>query len=346
MEYRKYLDKIRKVCYNTSMNEIEKLAGRAVVIELLITRKCCYHCAHCMYDCGPKESQEYMSDEVLNKVKKQVNFLRELHANVAVNLVGGEPTINFEKFSHILQEVATWNVNLTMTTNGWWLKSKKNIERFFAIVAPYANPDGKSHYYPNNRNGFLIRISDDPFHEKERNINILQKLYEIFNDQELLDKYKIPVPDTKEPWLWKQIHTDKTYYISPNGRGRDVTNIEDWIKRFGNDGNFCFKNFSTLENIHYEPDGSISDTCGFGSMYDFGTVDDNIVFIMCIIWAYKGARWNNRFENKFTCLNCREMVKEWKDKYLKPARKYLSGLNTMDVEQFSNKFEEVYGSNK
>jgi len=342
------LDNFRKMCYNINMETktitIENFINKPLTIELMITRKCCYYCRHCMYDCGPKESNQYMSDEVLKKVKKQINFLKELNINVFINLVGGEPTINFDKFSHILDKVMTWNVSVTMTTNGWWLNSKKNIERFFAIISKYASPDGKSNYHSRSNNGFNIRISDDPFHEEQREIkNIRNALYEIFNDEELIEKYKIPIPDIQDPWLWRQVY-DERYYISPNGRGRDVTNIFEWIEKYSLDGNFCMRNFTGFENIHYEPNGDISDSCGYGSLYDFGTVDDNILFIINLIWLYKAERWKKKDIQKFTCSNCREMVKEWKDNNLKNYKMFLIDLNTMDAERFAKNYNYIYGT--
>ncbi len=326
------------------MINLHGISQKPLLIELLITRKCCYHCDHCMYDCGPKESSEYMSDEILAKVKKQVNFLENFDSYVAVNLVGGEPTLNFEKFSHILSEVMTWNRSVTMTTNGWWLASQKNIERFFSIVAKYVCPNGKSNFYTGNTTGFNIRISNDLFHEKQRKVKDIDKaLSKIFNDKKLIRKYNIPVPDAQDPWLWRQsvIYADdgfSSYYIAPNGRGRNVTNINEWIARFSKDGNFCMKNFDSIENIHYEPNGNISDTCGFGSIYDFGTVDDNIIYILELIWQYKKERWQNRETKNFTCLNCREMVQEWKEKNLERYKKEFSFFNTMDINKWLTNF--------
>jgi hypothetical protein len=323
------------------MINIQGISERTALIELMITRHCPYYCKHCMYDCGPKESKEYMSDKVLQKVKKQIDFLKELNAKPGINLVGGEPTINFEKFSHILSEVTTWNVPIQMTTNGWWLASQKNTERFFAIVSKYADKSGKSGFYETiAQQPFLIRVSDDPFHDeirKKRHINTTLK--DIFQNKKLLSKYNIPIPNSSDPWLWLQINYEvesglNSYYIAPNGRGKNVTNIDGWLKRYSKDGNLCMNNLQRLENVHYEPDGKISDICGFGSIYDFGTVDDNIIFILELIWQYKKERWQNRENKHFTCSNCREMVQEWKVENLDKYREYFSSMNTMNMEKW------------
>lgn len=317
------------------------LSGNSITIELFLTNYCTYNCEHCMYNSGSHQSREYMSDEILEKVKKQVDFLKQINMFVIVNLIGGEPTQDFDKFSHILKEVKSWNVSVSLSTNGWWLSSEKNIERFFEIVSPYASKDGKSHFHEyGNNDGFTIRISDDPFHEARRKVkDINYALSEIFSDVRLSEKYNMPFPNPNDPWIWRQfLIVDETgfdsYYISPNGRGRNVTNIKQWMEKYRSDGNFCLCNFNRIENIHYNVDGSVGDTCGLGSIYDFGTVDDNIVYILELIWQYKKDRWQNRDIKNFTCSNCQEMVQNWKKKSFKEYSEYFSDLNTMDMEKW------------
>lgn len=326
------------------MTRLPGISDRFIMMELFCTRYCTYNCEHCMYDCGPHESKEYMSDEILAKVKKQVDFLKQLEAFPIINLIGGEPTINLNKFEHILKQVATWNVGIMMTTNGWWLNSRKSTERFLKIVSPYAYIDGKSRRYKFPI-FFDIRISDDEAHYKKRKVkDIQQSLNEIFSDTKFLSDNNIPVPDKEDPWIWKQQHflIDglTTNYIAPNGRGRNVTNIDEHIKRYSKDGNYCHKNFNAIESIHYEPDGKISDTCGYGSMYDFGTVDDNLIFILELIWEYKKERWQNRENQNFTCWNCREMVHKWKEENLEKYRAFLSPINTMNIDKFIVNFRQ------
>lgn len=319
------------------------LSGNSILIELFLTNYCTYNCRHCMYNSGSNQSKEYMSDEILSKVKKQVYFLKEINTHVSVNLIGGEPTADFDKFAHILREVKSWDVSISISTNGWWLSSQKNIERFFEIVSPYANKDGKSYFNINNygvNNGFTIRISDDPFHYERRKVkDITYALSEIFSDKKLWEKYKMPFPNPQDPWIWRQfLLYDETgsdsYYISPNGRGRNVTNIKEWMNKYSRDGNFCFSNFNRIENIHYQVDGSITDTCGFGSVYDFGTVDDNIVYILELIWQYKKDRWQNKDNQNFGCWNCQEMVQTWKEKNLEKYKETFFSINTMNIEEW------------
>jgi hypothetical protein len=69
-------------------------------------------------------------------------------------------------------------------------------------------------------------------------------------------------------------------------------------------------------------------------MYDFGTVDDNIVYILELIWQYKKDRWQNRDKQAFSCWNCQDMVQKWKEKNFNKYKKQFSGLNTMDMEKW------------
>jgi organic radical activating enzyme len=334
---------MEKVDEESKIN-ISGLSGKGLIIELFLTNYCTYNCEHCMYDSGSHQSKEYMSDEILAKVKKQVDFLKQINMKVCINLIGGEPTNDFDKFSHILKEVKSWNVSVSMSTNGWWLSSRKNIERFFDIVSPYVNEDGKSHFQYEKNNGFTIRISEDPFHYEKRKIKDVQSsLNDIFSDYKLLSKSNVPIPHPEDPWLWKQyLIYDETgfdsYYISPNGRGKNVSNIKQWIEKYSKDGNFCFYNFNRIENIHYQVDGSITDTCGYGSLYEFGTVDDNLVYILELIWQYKKDRWQNKNNQAFGCWNCREMVQEWKEKNLERYREFFSSMNTFDMSKFLTNF--------
>jgi hypothetical protein len=309
-------------------------------IELLITRKCNLFCEHCMYDCGPKESADYMSDEVLAKIKKQVEFLSELDLPLIVNIVGGEPTINMSKFEHIFNEIASWNVSVSMSTNGWWLRSKEATKRFLKIVSKFAPRDGNA----NNKWGkkaYIIRISDDPYHQKQRVIKDIDvALDNIFDDIELINECNSPLPDITDPWIFRQKWDAGFYYVAPNGRGKSVTNFDEWMTYFPyyqKTGNYCSRDLiwepPSLESVHYEPDGLVSDACGLGSWYDFGTVDDNILFIIELIRQYKLDRYYSG--KKYTCKNCREMVQSWKLENLEKYRKQYSLLNTFDVEKFS-----------
>jgi hypothetical protein len=284
-----------------------------------------------MYDCGPKEPFEYMNDEILDKVHTQTNFLKEIGIAPVINLIGGEPTIDFDKFKYILDKIASWNVNITMSTNSWWMNSDKDTIKFFEIISKYINEDGKSGWETGHE--FIVRLSNDPFHEKQRKYKDLRKQIEHI----YYNVYKFNLWDKSNPWLLFQDYYDDLYYISPNGRGRNVSNYKEWIKKYGSNKCFCPSDYYRwYPNIHYELNGSISDGCGYGSMYDFGTVDDNILFISAIIQQYRKER--NSSKLIYSCYNCREMVQEWKKNNLEECQYLFRGLNTFDKNLFMESF--------
>jgi hypothetical protein len=302
---------------------IERYRYKTVFVELLITEYCNFMCEHCMYDSGTHQSSEYMSDEVLEKIEKQVVFLKKIGAFPCVNILGGEPTINFEKFSHILDIVNSWDCAITISTNGWWLASEKATEKFFAIVGKYVTRLG----------GFLVRVSNDPYHEKIRKIkNIEHALQKIFANESLVKKLNIPDRIKSNFWIFEQNWSAGYYYVSPNGRGKDITNLDYILEVAGS--KFCFHDLDKgkIEQIHYNPKGEVTDGCGYGSWYNFGTVDDNIIFIIEIIQQYKRDRLNSGEE--YNCYTCREMVNEWKDEKLAEIREAYCNLNTFDLSIF------------
>jgi hypothetical protein len=298
-------------------------------IELLLTEQCNFTCEHCMYDCSPYKSNLWMNNEILDKVKKQVDFLKNSKVMTVVNLIGGEPTLNFTKFAHILKKVYSWKVNITMSTNGWWLNTEENIQKFFSIVSQYANPDGSAGWEKMD-SAFSVRISDDPYHEKVRKIkNIGYALDKIFKNIELVNKFHIPFPDKKSPWIFPQPWRNGYYYVAPNGRGKNISNLDYYLEVTGK--TLCFKDIDNTvsQSIHYDPQGKITDACGFGSIYDFGTVDDNILFIEQLIEEYKIDR--KKSGKVYNCYTCREMVNEWKETNLQKAREKYCYLNTFVV---------------
>jgi organic radical activating enzyme len=313
-----------------------------ITIEVFITRKCPFYCEHCMYDCGPKESSDYISDDMLMKVKKQVDFLHNIGVdNIAINLTGGEPTINLNKFKHILDLVETWDVSVMLTTNSWWANSKKNTEKFFEIVSPYAHVSGRSDF-DFGKKGFVIRLTNDPFHDKYRGKPIAEVYNDIWENFDMLVKYQIPLPSRiGQAWIFYYDYDDR-YYIAPNGRGKDVTNLEKRLSKLPKGyKSLCMRDLDQIPSVHYEMNGNISDTCGFGSLYEFGSVEDNILFIFAIIQAYKFQRYCNQNDRPYTCYDCRESVEKWKDENLEFFRDRLSYLNIFDDELFVERFEQT-----
>lgn len=303
-----------------------------LVIELLITRKCNYRCRHCMYDCSPEDSSIYMSDEILSKVKQQVDFLNNIGIPTCINIIGGEPTINFSKFEHIFKEIEKWDTFITIGTNAWWLDKPVLVDRFFNLVSKRVQ-----------EKRIIVRLSEDDFHVQERKIKSLNdKLQEIFADG-ILEKYNLDMPIASYEWIYDQSAYNNNhfpgvpYWVFPNGRGATCGNYNylEYKKSCGLDvdDNCCLRNYPSGFQIHYDPKGNIYDACGQGSIYDFGTVDDNILFIASIIWKYK--TWRHFYSNKqYDCYNCREMVQKWGKDNLEKVREEFSVFNIMDYNEF------------
>ena len=303
-----------------------------VTIELLLTKKCNFFCGHCMYSCSSSNSSKYMSDKILGKVKRQVDFLNSLGLPVIINLVGGEPTLNMKKFKHIFDLVATWNVDLTMSTNGWWLKEEKTTEKFFKIIKPHIREDGFFFSKKTNKR-FLVRVSDDAYHKEQREARGLPIDLGI-PLRKYLEKSNINVHEER-PFIFIQNGFVDTYWVFPNGRGKDVSDLNTVYERLGINGSYCFTDLNEqdrLENIHYNPDGLIEDGCMNGSYYDVGTVDDNILYCILLIKLYKA--WRFDIGKKYNCYNCRVMFQAWKMKYLKEARASYSAWNSFDKDKF------------
>jgi hypothetical protein len=214
-----------------------------------------------------------------------------------------------------------------MSTNGWWLSSKESTKRFFNIISKAISPSGEARDYNTNR-CFVLRVSDDPYHFVGRKITDLVAGL----SQALGDNDSIPVPDKNSPWLQIPQLTEKWSPV-PNGRASKLKTSLDRFKK----ENFCFhERYLTkgIANIHYEPSGNITDACGYGSIYDFGTVDDNVLYINEIINQYQEKR--DGCEEIHNCFNCRSMVQLWKKSNLEKMREKYKQMNTFDVSEFSN----------
>ena len=302
---------------------LNTLRKDGLLIELLITKKCNMSCVHCMYECGPQCSADYMSNDTLEKVKRQVTFLDSVRSSSTINLIGGEPTINLNEFERIFNKVFEWNTNITISTNAWWLSSEKTTKRFFDIVSKIIPGTGES-ISKNTGRRFAVRLSNDPYHYIQREIKDLDAALVIA----LEHNKNIPVPADKDPWIFAQPLHEKRWVVMPNGRGRNVSPLWEW-----EDQNFCFHaKGGGIEHVHYEPNGEVSDGCGYGSIYDFGTADDNILYIIEMIRKYK--RYRKDCGRVYNCYNCRKMVQEWKKEYFESAKTEYLGMNTFDVKSF------------
>jgi hypothetical protein len=146
------------------IDKLLRLMHDHIVVNLWLTEQCNFECGHCFYMMSPRSPKGYMSDEMLAKLRGFVLTLREKYrANVDVNLIGGEPTLNLKEFKRCLDYVMQWQndtslggISFEMTTNGWWLSKPKWTVEFFEAVLP--------HVAEEYGDGLIIRVSDDSYH--------------------------------------------------------------------------------------------------------------------------------------------------------------------------------------
>jgi organic radical activating enzyme len=302
---------------------------REVVIEPFLTKKCNWKCGHCMYDCSPKSSNDFISDQILDKLKKQVDFLQKLNIPVTINLLGGEPTLQFDKLKHVVDVVSSWNVAITMPTNGWWLVDNSSTKKFMNVFEDLISKDGSGRS-SNNGNGLWVRISDEQYHSVWRKGNNNKEYFkELFNQK----SYKKIKPNIYNPWIsWQELSPN--YLINPHGRGLDVSNIRSEILDKCNTEKFCIQHYEKkhLQSIHYELNGDISSVCMFGGEHGgIGTIDDNILYIFLLLNKYEEYRFK---VGGYNCYNCKDMFLNWKKDNLENLKEQLFFYNSFETERF------------
>ena len=308
-----------------------------IYLEQFITKKCNWACRHCMYNCSQESSGNFIDEDQLSKLKTQADFLKSIGFKVIINLLGGEPTLYFNKLQYVLDVISSWGVTITMPTNGWWLENEKSQNKFFDTFKNYVAPNG-SGVESNNGNGLFVQISDDQYHREWKseynNESNFQQIFENNTD-------KIPSPHSQYPWIrWK--HLLDNYYVNPQGRGKNVSNAEFYIDKLGKSGSLCYaeynKNLYSEYSAHYELDGKISGSCPFGNKRNnFGSIEDNVIFIMLIEKSFRDFRKNQ----VYNCLNCNDLFDNWYKKYYNDVYEYYEKLNTLDVYEFINNYEKI-----
>lgn len=312
-----------------------------LTISLLLTRRCNFECSHCFYECGPY-FRGYMGDKVLYAVKDQVALLQSLDIGVTINLIGGEPTLNLDKFGHILDRVMSWDVSVEMTTNGWWLHKPSTTRKFFNAVRRHVDLDGTSDW-------FSVRISNDSRHDVFRPPYLRKKdalsfrlaaLWEYDEDgvfykqtptctecgheyrnmpeyeectQSRCDGYveyeqeeiaqRPPMPHEHAPWIYVESNKFGERVV-PTGRGQYCGNISDHGDKHPG---------SCLNGLSYLPNGKLMDICCMGSWCEFGTVYDHPVMLLELAQRFVK-------QVKPNCWNCRDDAKAWKRRNLSKMR--------------------------
>jgi len=147
---------------------VESAEEDGVIFVLLLTEQCNFECGHCFYSCSPQSPNLFMSDEVLNAIWYQMQELKKRDIPCRINLIGGEPTLNLQKFGGYLNWAMTHYRNglvtgVEMTTNGWWLKELRWVRKFMEVIGDnvYSDEYGLD-------GGFTCRISNDQWHDAFR----------------------------------------------------------------------------------------------------------------------------------------------------------------------------------
>lgn len=176
-------------------------------VNLLLTRRCNFECAQCMFAAGPRLPGGYMSNDTIRNILDTALLIRSklvdltyasVHDGISINLVGGEPTLDLDEFHRVAAYISGLHdeysgeagIYLEMTTNGWWLQSVPTLRKFMDAVRRFDDT------------GMRIRISDSPYHMPFRSKTeryMLPKLqYEIGDDvlYEMQEYYFLQIEET------------------------------------------------------------------------------------------------------------------------------------------------------
>ena len=131
-----------------------------VTINLQLVNSCNFACGHCMYACRPldKQTEEWVSNDTLAELFSFLKPLIHQGHNIALNLIGGEPTKDLDQFRRILDFIMSQdrsNINVEMTSNGWWLRSWETLCKFASVTAPHIDE-------------LNIRLSNSIYHDPFR----------------------------------------------------------------------------------------------------------------------------------------------------------------------------------
>ena len=112
-----------------------------MVLGIMISKQCNFHCGHCMVNSSHKYS--WMEDGVLNKFYELVEYNRPDD----VYILGGEPFLHIEKIEEMVSIIKKNCDRITVFTNGSFLLNDDISERVKNL-------------------GIIVRVSDDRYHRK------------------------------------------------------------------------------------------------------------------------------------------------------------------------------------
>lgn len=116
------------------------------MIQVILTRKCNFRCAHCMWSCNSKG--EHMPEEVFIKA------LPYMHKAKAANVVGGEPSLHPSCRAYMIM-IASVVKQMRFVTNGYWISRFSDISDAIITSSEKLGSDN-----------LLVRISNDAWHRQ------------------------------------------------------------------------------------------------------------------------------------------------------------------------------------
>lgn len=278
------LRRLRKDLQDTLDGHKNIGGDRSVGINLLLTKKCNFQCAHCMFRSGPEQPALYMSHQVLRDIDQFAADLQELGFFVSYNLVGGEPSLNLPKFAEICELVNEFGKPVEMTTNGWWIEKVKNLNAFARAVFPLAISGTLEH----------IRVSNSVYHQPHRKERsrwangtpaILDEVHcwareegftsEMYTDDPEEEKLEyLPLHWSAIEELSKLVYLQggdeyKSNKVSPVGRALD--------NQFGSQEGYCAPKDNLL--FTFNPDGTLHDFCCNGGNVPAGRAADRLALL-------------------------------------------------------------------
>lgn len=128
-----------------------------MVLALMVTKQCNFHCGHCMVNSSPQYS--CVSDSIL---EKYCHMLRIGHPD-KVYLLGGEPFLHIDTVEKIVEMTRPYCSDILIFSNGSFLLDHILTDRIKKL-------------------GVTVRISDDRFHRKSWS----EKLERLINESEYL----------------------------------------------------------------------------------------------------------------------------------------------------------------
>ncbi len=88
---------------------------------IMLSYRCSNECRHCLYRCGPKQPNEWMTTETADKVLQKLALERRLHG---VHLAGGEPFLKPDLLEEIIRLCGSYCVPIDyVETNAFWAAS-------------------------------------------------------------------------------------------------------------------------------------------------------------------------------------------------------------------------------